>query len=440
MTSLEKIYSQIEEQGIRFISLWFTDITGGVKSITIPVSQLDKTIQNGAHFDGSALESFTRVAESDMLLIPDVNTFSVLPWHPPEERIARLICNVHTTNGDPFIGDPRATLIRLLEQARRLGYVYKTGMELEFFLFDADQQVLKPIDRGGYFDVPNEGAQILNRRMMIALESIGVEVLSAHHENGDGQYEIDFLYNDALMSADRILSARIALKAVARQNGLHCTFMPRPSADLPGSGMHTHQSLHDPQTETNLFYDEDNQYGLSQTAQHFLAGQLHHARAMTAVLSPLVNSYKRLGTSFEAPVYVTWAHINRSALIRVPGGQTASGQHTRLELRSPDPSGNPYLISAVMLQAGLDGIQQQMTLPAPLEETILQQDRVRLRQVEVLPNSLRQALDALEQDEVILSALGPYISDRYMALKRQEYDEYSRQVTAWELERYFNRY
>lgn len=413
-----------------------------MKSITIPASKLERAIEHGARFDGSSLEGFTRVAESDMLLVPDLNTFTVLPWTTGDDTSARLICNVHTPDGEPFIGDPRAALIRMLKQADAMGYRYKTGMELEFFLFDDKSELdnLIPVDADSYYDLSDDSAQLVRRRMMHTLEQMGIEVVSSQHENGSGQHEMDLNYDGALSSADRIFTARIALKAVARQNGLCCTFMPRPSIDLPGSGMHTHQSLHDKDSDKNVFYDGNHESGLSKVAEHFLAGQLAHARAMAAVVAPLVNSYKRLGTSFEAPAYVTWAHINRAALIRVPGIEPDGGDHTRLELRMPDPSSNPYLASAVMLAAGLDGIRQQMPLPNPLEETILQQNRARLRQVEVLPNSLRQALEALAEDQVVLAALGPYISDRYLAAKRQEYEAYSQQVTAWELERYFSRY
>jgi glutamine synthetase len=291
-----------------------------------------------------------------------------------------------------------------------------------------------------YFDLSTNFTQSIRRKMMATLGEMGMSVNSAHHEIGPGQHEIDFDYDEALVSADQILTARVALKSVAQHNNLHCTFMPRPRRDLPGSGMHTHQSLHDIDTGANVFADPENEYGLSEIGRYFLAGQLHHARAMTAVLAPLVNSYKRLGTSFEAPVYVTWAHINRAALIRVPSLLPGDAAHTRLELRCPDPSSNPYLAAAVMLQAGLDGIEQKMALPEPLEETLLGQDRIRLRRAEVLPHSLGEALDALEADEVILSALGPHISDSFLAAKRQEFDDYNQQITAWELENYINRY
>jgi glutamine synthetase len=444
MNTKEALLTAIEEQQIKFLNLWFTDITGIVKSIIIPGRDAANVLENGWQFDGSSIEGFARAAESDMLLIPDLSTFAVLPWDMPDERTARLICNVHTPQGEPFMGDPRTVLISALRQAVDMGFTYNTGMELEFFLFhkQGDNGVLplKPHDEVSYFDLSTNFTQSIRRKMVTTLENLGICVDSAHHEIGSGQHEIDFHYNNALVSADHILTARVALKSVAQHNQLHCTFMPRPRMDLPGSGMHTHQSLHDAQTGANVFADPEAEYGLSETARYFLAGQLHHARAMCAVLAPLVNSYKRLGTSFEAPVYVTWAQINRAALIRVPNNPAGQEEHTRLELRCPDPSSNPYLATAIMLHAGLDGIRQRMSLPEPLEETLLGQDRARLRRAEVLPTSLGEALAALSEDDVVLSALGPHISNSYLMAKQQELDEYNRQVTAWELERYLTRY
>lgn len=445
MITKETILAAIEERQVRFVDLWFTDITGAVKSVTVPANEVADVIDYGEHFDGSSIEGFARVAESDMVLIPDLHTFTVLPWDEnADERTARLICTVHTPQGEPFIGDPRTALLRVLKDAEDLGYIFKTGMELEFFLLHTDAQNRPlpdvPHDEASYFDMSTDRAQSIRRKMLLALCDLGIQVDSAHSEIGYGQHEIDFHYTTALASADQVLTARVALRTIAQRNGLHCTFMPRPSGELPGSGMHTHQSLHDLETGENAFYDSEHEYGFSETACYFLAGQLVHARAMCAVLAPLVNSYKRLGTSFEAPVYVTWAHINRGALIRVPVIVPGKEAHTRMELRCPDPSSNPYLATAVMLAAGLDGIRQKLSLPDALEETLLMQNRSRLRQVEVLPTSLGEALDLLAQDDVILSALGPYIADRYLAAKRQEFDEYNRQVTRWEQDRYLGRY
>jgi glutamine synthetase len=446
MLTKDSVLAAIDEQQVKFVVLWFTDITGLVKAVTVPAKKIGDVIDSGMHFDGSSIEGFARVAESDMILVPDLNTFTVLPWDPPEERTARLICTVRTPESESFIGDPRTVLIRALNQAEEMGYRYKTGVELEFFLFRTDKdkgwQPLMPNDQASYFDMSTEFSQGIRRKMISTLDALDIPVDSAHHEIGSGQHELDFDYNDALRTADNLLTSRVALKTLAQRAGLHCTFMPRPSENLPGSGMHTHQSLHDSQSDWNVFADPEHEYGLSEVARFFLAGQLCHARAMCAILAPLVNSYKRLGVSFEAPVYVTWAHVNRAgaALMRVPHIATGKEQHTRLELRCPDPSTNPYLATAVMLAAGLDGIRQRMPLPNAVEEKLLKQDRTRLRQVETLPTSLAEALDTLEQDDVILSALGPYISDRYLAAKRQELEEYNRQVTPWELDRYISRY
>ena len=444
MTTNEQILTRIDSENIRFINLWFVDILGGVKSIVVPASRAEAVLENGVIFDGSSLEGGARAVESDMLLLPDLNTFAVLPWDKPEERVGRLICSVHTPSGDLFPGDPRTILVQVLERAKGMGFAYKTGMELEFFLFKRETQgtitPTVPHDESSYFDLSTNFTQSIRRKMMSTLGELGMCVDSAHHEIGSGQHEIDFDYDDALVSADQILTARMALKSVAQHNGLHCTFMPRPRQDLPGSGMHTHQSLHEIETGKNVFADTENEYGLSDVGRYFLAGQLHHARGMTAVLAPLVNSYKRLGTSVEAPVYVTWASINRASLIRVPSILSGGEEHTRLELRCPDPSSNPYLAAAVMLEAGLDGIEQQLPLPEPLEETLLGQDRIRLRHVEVLPGSLGEALDALEADDVVLSALGPHISDSFINAKRREFYEYNEQITSWEIERYLSRY
>jgi len=444
MTAKDDLLAVIEQQHIKFISLWFTDIVGLVKNITIPASQLENVIDNGIHFDGSSIEGLARVAESDMMLMPDLSTYVLLPWTSNGDRTARLMCNIHTPNGQPFIGDPRNALQRALDKAKDMGFAFKTGMELEFFLFRRDDEgrpvIHSPHDTAGYFDVADDNAQRIRHRMMETLSEMGIMVDSTHSETGHGQHEIDFQYNHALVSADQILTARIAMKYVAQQNDLHLTFMPRPGADMPGSGMHTHQSLHDINTDDNVFADTSHEYGLSETAKYFLAGQLAHARGMSAILSPLVNSYKRLGTSFEAPIYLTWAHVNRGALIRIPSTAPGKESHTRLELRCPDPSSNPYLATAVMLMAGLDGIKHKLPLPEPWEETLLTNNRARLRQVGMLPVSLGEALDELSQDDIVLEALGPYISDRYIAAKRQEFNEYNRQITTWEIDRYLTRF
>lgn len=441
----DSVLAELDAQQVVYVALWFTDITGIVKSVTVPAHRLAHVLDNGLHFDGSSIEGFARVAESDMLLVPDPSTLVIFPWDTPDERTARLICNVSTPEGAPFIGDPRTVLQRQLREASALGYRFKTGMELEFFLFrtagDSVRLPLETPDDASYFDLANDLGHGVRRKLMATLEALGISVDSSHHEIGFGQHEIDLEYGEALTSADHLLTARAALRTVTQRHGLHCTFMPRPSAQLPGSGMHTHQSLHDWHSDANVFADPGHEYGLSETARYFLAGQLAHARAMTAVLAPLVNSYKRLAISFEAPKYISWAHVNRAgaAMIRVPH-VAGHEEHTRLEIRCPDPSTNPYLATTVMLAAGLDGIRSRLPLPGALEESLIGKERARHRPVDTLPSSLDEALDALEQDDVILEALGPYISDRTMAANRQELESYHSQVTPWEIERYLKRY
>ena len=428
----------IERFNIQYIELWYTDILGAVKSVTIPASRIESALQHGVHFDGSSLDGFARVVESDMELMPDPNTFALLPWTADTHRSARLICNVYTSQGEPFIGDPRQSLIHVLKQAEEMGYNFMTGMEMEYFLFK--DTPCKDADEATYFDMPVDSIQHIQRRMMQTLIDMGIGVHSYHSEIGQGQHEFELAYDNALTMADHVLTARVALKTVARNHGMMCTFMPRPCADQPGSGLHTHQSLHNIRNGQNVFYDPNNEYGLSETARFFLAGQLQHARAMTAVLAPLVNSYKRLGKSFEAPVYISWAKVNRAALIRIPTIQPGMESHTRLELRCPDPSSNPYLAAAVMLKAGLDGIKNKTPLPEPLEETLLSHRKARMRQIDLLPDTLGEALTALRENDLVLSALGPYISDRFTEAKQQEFDEFNQHVTRWELERYLNRY
>ncbi len=444
MTTKEAILSAIEQHHIQFIDLWFTDIFGVVKSVTLPASEADDVLERGTHFDGSSLDGFARVAESDMLLMPDLSTFVVLPWTDGDEKTARLICSVYTPQGTPFIGDPRYILTRALQTAKEMGYGFKIGVEMEFFLFklgaNGRPDLSAPFDDASYFDLPTEKTNAVRRKMIATLNALKIGVNMAHSEIGRGQHEIEFNYDDALVTADNLLTARVALRTVAMQLGLHCTFMPRPTAAQPGSGLHTHQSLHDIKTGDNIFADIDHEYGLSTTAKHFLAGQLAHARAMTAILSPLVNSYKRLGQSFEAPVYVSWAHTNRAALIRVPVITKGKEAHTRLELRLPDPSTNPYLAAAVMLMAGLDGVQTGLELPDPLEETLIEQKRNRMRSLQRLPTTLGEALDELHADDVMMDALGEYIADRFLQAKQQEFDEYNQTITQWELDRYLERY
>lgn len=441
MPTLDEIWALIEAENVRFVRMQFTDIVGHVKNVTIPIEKLEDAITHGVWFDGSSIEGFARVAESDMYLKPDLSTFVILPWERREQATARIICDVYTPHGDPFPGDPREVLRRALAEAAELGFGYQTGPEPEFFLFKRDangRPILEPHDGAGYFDESTDLGLDVRRQMVNALQALGIEVEATHHEVAPGQHEIDFRYDDALRTADNVVTLRIAVKTIAQRNGLYASFMPKPISGINGSGMHTHQSLVRLETGENAFVDPHGEYGLSDIARWFIAGQLAHARALSAVVAPTVNSYKRLVPGYEAPVYVSWARFNRSALIRVPSISAGRWQSTRVELRSPDPSANPYLAFAAMLAAGLDGIRRKLEPPPPAEEDLFHLDARRLsRPLELLPGSLAEALDALESDEVIASALGPHLLNRFIEAKRREWDDYRAHVSAWEIERYF---
>jgi glutamine synthetase len=433
----ESIMRAIEESGVRFINFQFTDIVGMVKSITMPVSQLEGALTDGVWFDGSSIEGFARISESDMYLFPDLDTFAVIPWKIAGHETARLICNVLTPDEERFEGAPRTALARVLEEAREMGFEYLVGPEQEFFLFETDEMG-RPVpgatnDEAGYFDATADRAVLVRQDMISALGVFGIEVEAGHHEVAAGQHEIDFRYDKALTAADNVVTLKYVLKAIAQEHDLYATFMPKPIEGINGSGMHVHQSLSDLDTGQPVFYDGTDPYGLSERAKKFIAGQLHHAAGMTAILAPLVNSYKRLVPGYEAPVYVSWARINRSALIRVP--RPARPAATRLELRCPDPSCNPYLAFAVMLKCGLDGIKNDLPLPEPTEEDLFESEWAR-RGLETLPGSLEEALEALQEDRVVQEALGPHIYQRFLDAKTQEWDEYRLAVTPWELDRY----
>ncbi|MGC9359444.1 MAG: type I glutamate--ammonia ligase [Anaerolineae bacterium] len=439
------IFEQVEKHHVRFIDLQFTDIVGMVKSVTVPVQQLPRVLEEGVWFDGSSIEGFARISESDMFLVPVPETFAIIPWNSGSAEdapyghhtTARLICNVHTPDGEPFMGAPRAALMRMMDEAHDLGYEFRTGPEIEFFLFGRDEwnepDVALRHDEAGYFDATADRAVLVRQDMITALEAFGIEVEAGHHEAAPSQHEIDFRYGNALRSADHSVTFKYVLKAIAQQHGLYATFMPKPLFGVAGSGMHIHQSLARLDTGENAFSDPDAPYGLSEVACQFIAGQLAHARGMCAVLAPLVNSYKRLVSGFEAPVYVSWARVNRSALIRVPRAVTDAA--VRAELRCPDPSCNPYLAAAVMLAAGLDGIRNEMRIPDPTEEDLFESEWAR-RGLTTLPGSLEEAVDALEQDPVIQDALGPHIYERFVDAKRQEWQAFCVQVTEWERQRY----
>lgn len=436
----EDVLAAAEEREVDFIHLQFTDVVGIVKGVTIPVTQLPRALEEGVWFDGSSIQGFARIAESDMYLLPDPATFALIPWEQEPGRVtARLICDVYTPTFEPFAGDPRGVLKRVLAEAREMGYIYQTGPELEFFLFrrgENGETTPRPHDRGGYFDLSTDLAVEVRKDMVNALNAFNIQVEASHHEVATGQHEIDFQYADALRAADNAVTFKYALKAVAKEHGLYATFMPKPIFGINGSGMHTHQSLIDARTGENVFADPEDEYGLSTIAKQFIAGQLVHARGMCAVLAPLVNSYKRLVPGYEAPVYISWARINRSALIRVP--KVSDLQATRLELRCPDPSCNPYLAFAVMLKTGLEGIKRGMEPPEPAEENLYHLDlaRIRARHMEILPGSLAEALGELAKDTLVQDALGQHVYEQFVEAKTQEWDEYRLQVTPWEVERY----
>jgi len=442
LTAAERdVVKEVDRRDVDFVRLQFTDILGTVKNVSIPATQLKKAFTEGIYFDGSSIEGFVRIQESDMRLDPDPETFAVLPWHSQgESASARLICDViDTSTGEPFVGDPRHVLKRAIERAEGMGYTLNAGPEPEFFVFEKDadgRATTRTHDAGGYFDLaPKDLASDLRREIIDVLETMDFEVEAAHHEVAEGQHEIDFKYADALTTADNIATFRSVVRAVAEMHDLHATFMPKPIPRINGSGMHTHLSLFDRDGE-NAFHDADDEFDLSETARSFLAGVLEHAPALAAVCNPTVNSYKRLVPGYEAPVYVAWSDVNRSALVRKPAARTPAA--SRIELRSPDPSCNPYLALAAMLHAGLDGVERGLAAPDPVRENIYDfDDATRAeRGVDTLPANLNEAVDALESDEVVMDALGEHVGPKFVEAKRAEYDEYKAEVSDWEIDRY----
>ena len=437
----EDIIRIVKEEGIQFIRLQFTDIFGMLKNVAITASQIEKAVNNEMMFDGSSVEGFVRIDESDQCLYPDLDSFVVYPWHH-KHKTARLICDVYNTDGTPFVGDPRGVLKRVLKKAESMGYsAFNVGPECEFFLFQTDEEgkpTTKTTDEAGYFDLgPLDHGERSRRGICMALEAMGFEIEASHHENAAGQHEIDFKYADALRAADNIMTFKLAVKQLAQMDGLHATFMPKPIFGVAGSGMHTNMSLF--KNGKNVFDDPNGEKGLSKEAYSFIAGILAHVKGMAAVTNPLVNSYKRLVPGYEAPCYIAWSASNRSALVRIPATR---GVGTRVELRSPDPSCNPYLSLAVCLAAGLDGIEKGMTPPAEITENIFAMDRQSRKEhhIENLPGSLDEAIRALEADQLILDALGPHVADNYLEGKKKEWDEYRTRVSSWEREKYIINY
>lgn len=440
----EAILNDALEKNVRFIRLMFTDITGTIKNVEVPFSQLEKALDGNMMFDGSSIEGFVRIEESDMYLVPDYETWLVFNWHEKEgdARIARLICDVESTNRKPFAGDPRSNLKRVLEQMKTFGFTeFNLGPEPEFFLFKLDENgepTMSLNDNGGYFDLaPTDLAENCRRDIVLELEELGFEIEASHHEVAPGQHEIDWKYSDAITACDNIQTFKLIVKSVARRHHLHATFMPKPIFGINGSGMHFNMSLFN--SQGNAFFDEHTDDQLSQDAYYFVGGLLKYARSYTAVCNPTVNSYKRLVPGYEAPVYVAWSEQNRSPLIRIPASR---GNSTRVEIRSVDPSANPYLALAVLLGAGLKGIEDKIDPPSTVDRNIYAMTREeRLAEgVNDLPGSLREALKELRREPVILDALGSHISQNFIAEKTMEYFAYQRHVSEWEVNKYLKLY
>ncbi|MBU4311078.1 type I glutamate--ammonia ligase [bacterium] len=437
---VKRLKEVIEREKVEFLYLLFTDIAGTPKKVTIQAAQLEDALAHGVWFDGSSIEGFARICESDMLLRPDIDTFVILPWSGEAGRAAQMICDIYTPEEKPFPGDPRGCLKRTIAEAKKLGYTYQVGPEVEFFLLDEGQEPnLVPHDERGYFDLAVQSRAVkICQDTVRSLQEMGIRCESYHHEVSHGQHEIDLFYDNALRIADSILSLKQALETHASGTGLKVTFMPKPIFGINGSGMHTHQSLADKEG-SNAFYSAKDEYGLSPVAYQFLAGQMKHARSLVAIVAPTVNSYKRLVPGYEAPVYICWGRINRSALIRVPQVTKSKGAAgARLELRCPDPSCNPYLAFASMLAAGLDGIKRNLRSPKAVEENVYHFDDLKLAslKIETLPTNLKEAVEEFEKDRVLTSALGEHITEYFVRAKKQEWKDFLLQVTAWEVEQY----
>ncbi len=429
----------VEERGVRFVQLWFTDVLGTPKGFNITPAELENTLAEGMTFDGSAIDGFSRVQESDVLARPDLKTFQLLPWHGHDATVARVFCDIANLDGTPFEGDPRHTLRRTLERTRAAGYTFFAAPEMEYFYFaDANpQQVPRTLDSGSYFDLTvADLSSDLRRRSVLMLEEMGIPVEHAQHEDARSQHEIDLRYTDALTMADTVMTVRMVVKELARQEGVHASFMPKPLAGVQGSGMHTHLSLWE--GERNAFVDADDPYGLSAVARCFIAGLLHHAREITAVTNQWVNSYKRLVSGYEAPIHVSWARNNRSALVRVPVVKQGKSESTRIEYRAPDSACNPYLTFAVVLAAGLRGIEKGYELPREADANLfsLTHGELAAKGIESLPSSLNDAVGQMEGSDLLVETLGDHVFEWFIRNKREEWDAYKAQVTQFELDRY----
>jgi glutamine synthetase len=437
--SRKRVHGRIEKEGIEFVLLWFTDIEGHLKSFAVTPSEIKAALDDGMGFDGSSITGFNAIEESDMVAIPDPETFQLMPWKEGETKVARMICDIVTPDGNPYEGDPRYVLRRALDRMAALGFdTFNVGPELEYFLF-RDDKGTETLDEGGYFAMTTmDAASELRQETVRALEGMGIPIEYVHHEVGPSQHEIDMRFSDALAMADHTVTYRLIVKEIAKKSGYHATFMPKPIFGENGSGMHTHQSLF--KDGRNAFFDGDDEWNLSAAGKAFIAGQLRHAREISAVFAQWVNSYKRLVPGYEAPVYVAWSRRNRSALIRIPLYKPGAEQATRAEIRCPDPACNPYLTFATLLHAGLEGIEQGYELPDPMETNLyhLTPEQRKERGIVSLPETLGEAVDELAGSELVRKALGPHIFDRYVDLKRAEWDEYRVQLSQWELDKYLS--
>lgn len=439
--SKEDILSMVEENGVKFIRLQFTDILGTLKNVAITDRQLEKALNNQCMFDGSSINGFVRVEESDMYLRPDLDTFVIFPWRPQQGKVARLICDVYMPDGTPFEGDPRYILKKAINKAEAMGYTMNVGPECEFFLFEVDNDgnpTLKTNDKGSYFDLgPIDLGENARRDMTLALEDMGFEIETSHHEVAAGQNEIDFKYADALVTADNVTTFKYVVKSIAQRHGLYATFMPKPLHGVNGSGMHVNISLI--KDGKNAFYNEEDQLGLSSVAYNFIAGVLKHIKEICPITNPLVNSYKRLVPDYEAPVYIAWSAKNRSPLIRVP---SARGEGTRIEFRSPDPSSNPYLVLACLLLAGLEGIKDNLEPPKCIDRNIfnLSREERKRENIENLPESLHEAIAYMQKSDLVKEALGKNTFEYYIKAKEVEWDNYRTQVHQWEINSYLSKY
>jgi glutamine synthetase len=434
--TVEDVFKLVRDMEISFIQIWFADILGVLKSFSIRPSELEEAMIEGMGFDGSSIEGFARIEESDMIAKPDPSTFAILPWRPEEKPVARMFCDILQPDGSPYPGDPRFALKRMLAKAAEKGYTYHLGPELEYFYF-ASHNCPEVLDQGGYFDTPPlDLANNLRRQTIFALEHVGIRVEYSHHEVAASQHEIDMRYDEGLRMADKVMTFRLTVKEIARQNGVYATFMPKPIFGINGSGMHTHQSLF--KDGKNAFHDPKDQFHLSAVAKGFIAGLLRHAREITAICSQWVNSYKRLVPGYEAPVYISWARRNRSTLVRVPMYKPGKEAATRCEYRAPDPACNPYLAFAVMLAAGLNGVEGKYPLPDPVEEDVYHLSEAERRRVGIqeLPGNLYEAIQEVEKSALVRESLGDHIFSKFLENKKIEWDRFRTHVSAYEIERY----